>query len=938
VQLLERDGELAAIGRVLGEGGVLAVEGGAGIGKTSLLDAACERAEDAGCEVLRARGSELEAAFAFGVVRQLFERRLADVKADERDELFAGPAAAAQPLLTGEPAEESGQDKSFAVLHGLYWLAANLTSIWPLVIAVDDAHWADGPSLRWLAYLAPRVEGLALSLLVALRPAEPASAEAPLLALRLGATVVRPNLLSGGAVGAIVRERLGGETSEDLCADVTRASGGNPFYVQELLRAVELDGGPLAGLDPAELLARGGEGVAGQVAARVRRLDSRALGLAQALAVLGDGCELRHAARVAGLEIGPAVRLASGLVRLEVLAEDEPPRFLHPIVREAVEASLASDRRDSAHRAAAWLLHADGAPPGKVAAHLMHVRPSGDPWVLARLREAARAAIEKGAPRAGSEVLRRALAEPPSATQRVEVLREAGRAEALAGSETACARFEAALDLVVDPRERAELALDLAEAYANLFRWVEAVDACERGVSELGEADVELAGRLEGELVVAGLRDARRASRVLPILERLCSRRLEGASAEAYAVGRGMAALWIAGQPAEEVGVPLQAAFERAVPVAMNWDVRAPGLWAMIHAEAYSAAESTLKGMRAEVHRSSSARGSFVTYVTSGLLKLRLGALPEADAAARVALHVMEAADFRQGLPLVATVLADVAVEAGELGEAQALLELLPRKAWPATLGTVLIPAARGRLALAQDRPADALAEFEKCLALLSADVWGIEMRDNGHVDARPGAVQALLRLGDRERARELAQAVLEDARAFGAPRALGLGLRVAGLALGGEQGLDLLVESVDALRGSPALLERAYSLAELGAALRRAGRRAAAREPLAEALDLAARCGARPLAARAREELKATGARPRREWRTGVEALTPSELRVVRLAADGKTNREIAHALYVTPKTVEGHLARAYGKLEIKGRTELPRALEGEKTRVATP
>jgi DNA-binding NarL/FixJ family response regulator len=119
-----------------------------------------------------------------------------------------------------------------------------------------------------------------------------------------------------------------------------------------------------------------------------------------------------------------------------------------------------------------------------------------------------------------------------------------------------------------------------------------------------------------------------------------------------------------------------------------------------------------------------------------------------------------------------------------------------------------------------------------------------------------------------------------------------------------------------------------------------------AAREPLAEALDLAARCGARPLAARAREELRAAGARPRREWRTGLEALTPSELRVVRLVAEGRTNREIAHELYVTLKTVEGHLSRAYTKLDISGRGQLSKILAGtdlraggagEKTRVPT-
>jgi DNA-binding CsgD family transcriptional regulator len=582
-------------------------------------------------------------------------------------------------------------------------------------------------------------------------------------------------------------------------------------------------------------------------------------------------------------------------------------------------------------------LHADGAPPGKVAAHLVRVRPVGDIWVVTRLREAARAAIERGAPTAGADLLARALAEPPPPDEQVAVLREASRAEVLAGRETSCARLEEALVLTGDPRKRAEIALELAEAHATMFRWVDAFDVCERALAELGDADEELAARLEGQLVVAGLRDARRASPALVVLQRLSSRRLEGVAAEACGVGRGVA-LWMAGRPAEEVVPQLEEAFEHAGPAAKNWDLRAPGLWVLIHAGGFDAAEKTLESMRSEVHRSGSARGFFVTYITLGLLKLRLGALPEADGAARVAQEALEAADFAQGLVFVATVLAEIAIEAGELGEAQSLLDLLPHGGWPATLATMLIPAARGRLALADDRPADALAEFETCRGLLGANVWGMEIHDNGHVHARPGAALALLRLGERERARELADAELVDARAFGAPRGLGIALRVAGLAHGGQQGLELLGESAAVLRASPAALERAHSLAEMGAALRRAGHRAAAREQLAEALDLAARCGARPLADRAREELKATGARPRREWRTGVEALTPSELRVARLAAEGKTNREIAHALYVTLKTVERHLQRAYGKLDIAGRAELPQALGGEKIRVGTP
>src|ERR687896_1619517 len=183
MRLLEREDELATLEAVLMEGGVLIVEGGAGIGKTSLLAAAAERAAALGHEVLRGRGSELEAGFAFGVVRQLFERRLALASGDERRALLAGPAAVAEAVLIGKPGEGAAADTSFAVLHGLYWLAANFAVVRPLLIAVDDAHWADLPSLRCLAYLAPRVEGLALSLLGALRPARPAEEPPPLAAI-----------------------------------------------------------------------------------------------------------------------------------------------------------------------------------------------------------------------------------------------------------------------------------------------------------------------------------------------------------------------------------------------------------------------------------------------------------------------------------------------------------------------------------------------------------------------------------------------------------------------------------------------------------------------------------------------------------------------------------------------------------------------------------
>jgi DNA-binding CsgD family transcriptional regulator len=936
-KLLERERELAAVDELLDHGGVVLVEGRAGIGKTALVEAACRRASALGRDVLRARGSELEAGFAFGVVRRLFERRLAGAPASERDALLAGAARAVRSLLLGEVVDASASDTSFAVLHGLYWLTVNLGENRPLLIAVDDAQWADEPSLRWLGHLAPRLDGPSIALLVALRPAEPPAIRVLLEPLVGEArAVMRPALLSEEAVAATVRGAFGAAASDAVCAAAWAASGGNPLYVTELLRGVRFEDRSLGELDPAELAAAGGAVVERRVLRGVRGLHPGALPLAQALAVLGDRCELRHAASIARVDVSEAIALAAAFVRLQVLADDDPPRFVHPVVRDAVEGGLATDARDALHRSAARVLHRDRAPPGQVAAHLVGMRPVGDAWVVDRLRDAARIAIRSGAPGAAAALLDRALAEPPPLADRVDLLREAAHAHASVGSEAACAHLEEALVLATDPQERAEIGLEVAEAYAALFRWVEAVDVIERALHELGEADEELAARLEGELVVCGIHDARRTARVAPLLERLASRPLSGGGTEGRAVARGLSML-LAGRPAEETAAPLEAALSVAAPGAQNWDTRAALLWGLVTAERFDSVERALGPMAEEVHRSGSARGFVAVYSTLGLLKLRLGALPEADAAARVALRVLQEGDFAPGLAFAATVLADVAVEAGELDEAQGLIGLLPQEGWAAGVGTVLIPAARGRLRLAQGRPAEALADFETCARMFSPDVWGREMRDVGYLHARAGAAQALLRLGERESAREMAHAELADVCVFGAARALGIASRVAGLAEGGERGIELLQDSVAALRDSPARLELAHSLTELGAAVRRARHRTAAGELLAEALEEAVRCGARRLAARAREELTATGARPRRAWRTGVEALTPSELRIVRLAADGHTNREIARELYVTLKTVEGHLSRAYTKLGIKGRGELPWVLEEEKTTVPT-
>jgi DNA-binding CsgD family transcriptional regulator len=189
-------------------------------------------------------------------------------------------------------------------------------------------------------------------------------------------------------------------------------------------------------------------------------------------------------------------------------------------------------------------------------------------------------------------------------------------------------------------------------------------------------------------------------------------------------------------------------------------------------------------------------------------------------------------------------------------------------------------------------------------------------------------AAQAQFALGRSDEALELMREDVRLARSWGAPRCLGRALRILGTLEGAKVGFEHLCEAVSLLESSPAQLEHAHALTDLGSALRRANHRQEAREPLRRALELAHQCGAAPLAERAHEELLATGARPRRRALSGVDALTPSERRITAMAADGLSNRQIAQDLFLTPRTVEFHLSNAFRKLDISARTQLQGAL----------
>jgi DNA-binding CsgD family transcriptional regulator len=192
----------------------------------------------------------------------------------------------------------------------------------------------------------------------------------------------------------------------------------------------------------------------------------------------------------------------------------------------------------------------------------------------------------------------------------------------------------------------------------------------------------------------------------------------------------------------------------------------------------------------------------------------------------------------------------------------------------------------------------------------------------------RSYAALAATSRGGHDRARELVEEELEIARRFGAPEAIGEALRVRALLAPSGEMVELAREAVDVLAGSELRVAHARALIDLGAALRRGGHRRDARKPLRDGLDSANRCGSVVETERAMDELRATGARPRRPAMSGVDSLSPQERRVAAMATEGLSNREIAEALFLTRRTVEMHLTGAYRKLDVAGRGDLSAAL----------
>jgi len=933
--LLQRDLEVAALTRQVervasGAGSVVVVEGPAGIGKSTLLGVAARVARRSGVRVLRAWGSPLEHDAGWGIARQL----MAPVwRAPEWDDLAVGAAALALGALDPQPERPvAAGDAMHAAAHGLTWLACGLAERGPTVFVIDDAHWADVQSLRWLTQLSRQVGDLPLGLVCAVRSGERPVDPQMLAEFVAGATgpAVRPAPLDLDAVAAVVRTRwpTAGTAFAQACH---AATAGNPFLLRALLDAVADDD-----LTPSdELAARvttfGSAQVAHGVERQLARLPGGSADLARAFAVLGRDVALRYAGELAGLGQDRAARLADALRAAGLVESGEAGYTLvHPLVASALYGALPAGERNVLHIRAAAVLHRERADPEAVALHLLRTEPYRRAETVALLRLAAERASRRGAPDAAAAFLRRALDEPPDDLGTEADLRsELGLALAAQVRPGAGALLHDAVDLATEPTRRAELALSGGRALGLAGFFDEAARLCRLGHRPEDDVSVDLLDRVEAELVCMSFLDARTIDEARQRLAARCS----GGGSEQQALPRlwPVLASWRAlfdARPVEEPRGLLALLRPEAMQEEPDSLISTMAKVAYILCEDLDTARALCDGLidlaRPRGWQIALAHGSFMRAFTL----VRAGRVREAAVDARFAFEFKLGNSPPAAIIWSLTSLVDALVELDELDEADAAL----KTAWehgeppPAGLGVPIVVEGRARLRLAQHRYEEALADLRT-----AAEMWDrLHMRHPGLAMWRVGMCEALVALGDRTTAWRFAEEHRALAEQVGSPGPRAAALRALATAAGGQQAVALLEQAVELVRGTPMRLEHVRALVALGAALRRVNRRTEAREVLRSALDLAEHGGMRLLARRARQELAAAGARPRRRRTSGADSLTPAEHRVATLAASGRSNPEIAQELFVTRRTVETHLTHVFCKLDITARSQLADALAG--------
>lgn len=926
--LAAREVRTAAAEAVRDGPGVLLV-GPAGIGKSHLMGELLEGAPAAGVRVLRCSPVEAELPLPFMCLIDLLE----PVTDDEIGRLPVGLCEALRAALLrgdGDGADPGADGSAGGRVHlAVLTLLRTLTTRTPVWIVVDDLQWVDQPTAQILGFVARRAAGLRMRFLATERvSAGGSSLHAELLPIGTAELVVPP--MTAGDLAAMLEHRAGAAVAPATAREIHRIAQGNPLYALELLRALPIDGRPQSAAEGVPGFGGSGLAVPGLLRSlllnRLRTLpdDVRdTLALASAAA----RPDLTLLATAGGEEATTHLETAEKLGVIRIGADGQVV-FDHPLVRAAVYSEATGRARREAHRRLAQT----ATEPVERARHLALANPAQGEEVAAMLIDAARSSRRRGAPATAAELAGLAVARTPADAVRERLRRQliAAQYAADAGHWDDARRDAAAvLGQETDPATR---------VHARFVLLTCAGQAVER----------------EGQLVEDGLADARASGD--PMLEARMHSWASGRHVLAGRIAEATAETVLAARLAERSGdvatrvealtdlaylqriggdpqaeATLADALETAARGGMD-DIR---LWEALYTQAIfnlhdnrlALAEEQILAMLARFGDLVGVEDLLRVQIPLTDIRVRAGDCAGALQAARRAMELHEDLDSSAAGP-AAYAMAAAESYGGSLEQARTLAEEGVRFAeqdgdefWKIWNLTVL-----GRVHLLSDDPARAAAVLREVRRLESA--MGIVDPAVGrwHADL----AEALVGEGALDEAQELIESVSETARRLGRTGIVATMDRAAALrhlALGElSEAATLLTSSEAKLRSEGLPLELARTLAALADVERRRRRQAAARRASQEATRLCEEAGAAAWLGRIESRTRG-GAEPRGRS-DSAQTLTPSELRIATLAADGATNREIAAACYLSVKTVEASLSRVYRKLSVRSRTELAKTM----------
>jgi DNA-binding CsgD family transcriptional regulator len=889
-----------------GQSRVLVLRGEAGVGKTALLGHLTAAAE--GCRIVRAAGVESEMELAFAGLHQLCApmlgtvRHLPDPQRDALNTAFglgAGPAP-----------------DRFLVGLAMLSLLAEVAETKPILCVLDDAQWLDRVSLQTLAFVARRLLAESVALVFALRGADDQHALAGLPELVIGG-------LNHADARALLESTIPGPLDSRVRDRILAEARGNPLALLELPRGerpAAVAGG--FGLpSPLPLATRIEQGFAGRFAPLPEQ--TRRLLLAAAAEPVGDVALLWRAAdrlKIDPSAVAPAE--AAGLVELGLRV-----RFRHPLARSSVYGSASPEDKRDVHRVLAEVTDAE-ADPDRRAWHRSHAVVGADEEVACELERSAERARARGGVAAAAAFLERAAELTPDPAGR------GARALAAARAKFESAAPEAALGLLelaemspLDDLQRARLGRLHAEITFALRRGRDAPPLLLDAAAQLAALDPAAARETYIEALGAavyagrlyagcGVRDAARAARGAPapppparsidlVLDGMTTRFTDGPAAGAPPLRRALQAFRNEDLNGHEA--------------TMRWLLLCPVVQSMAVFELWD--DDGFHALATRAERLARETGALTMLPVALVYVSGVHLFAGEFAAASVAVHEAEAIAVATGNAGLVYGRLLLSVWRGVEAEALALVNAGIQDATARGEGRVLALAGYASSVLH-----NGLGHYKEAV---DSARRGSEDDDQGYAAwSLAELVEAATRSGQPELAAAALPRLEQRTHAAGTDWALGVLARSRALMSDGAIADALYREAIERLERTRMRVELARARLVYGEWLRREHRRGEARGQLRVAYDMLATIGAQAFAHRARGELLAIGDTVRERAADAQESLTPQEAQIARLAAHGQTNPEIGAQLFISPRTVEYHLRKVFGKLGVSSRKDLRGAL----------